>query len=295
MTPNGRILSLAHLTTLDTAPPELVRIAAQAGFNAVGIRVQSAHPGEEPWPILGDNRLMRLTERSLKDTGIALLDVELIRLHEHTIGTEHQRALEAGARLGARHIIVSSADPDVDRAADNFAALCELAFPLGILPVIEPTAFSRAPTLAIALIIATRNDNHPGGILIDSLHMHRMGASPADLQGISQQRIPYIQLCDTYQSLPLHFDLPARLPRNQPMHAEPIALESRAFRLMPGTGDLPLEHLLRAIPPNCPISVEAPCVELQQKLSSLELARCAITSCLAVLSTITTPAQGPVK
>jgi len=32
-------LSLAHLTVLDTTPPELVSVAAAAGFRNIGIRL----------------------------------------------------------------------------------------------------------------------------------------------------------------------------------------------------------------------------------------------------------------
>jgi len=41
MTPTGveRRISLAHLTVLDTTPPELVGVAAAAGFRSIGIRL----------------------------------------------------------------------------------------------------------------------------------------------------------------------------------------------------------------------------------------------------------------
>ncbi len=35
----GRPISLAHLTVLDTTPPELVIVAAAAGFRTIGIRL----------------------------------------------------------------------------------------------------------------------------------------------------------------------------------------------------------------------------------------------------------------
>lgn len=39
-----RQISLAHLTVLDTTPPELVTVAAAAGFRTIGIRL-TATPG----------------------------------------------------------------------------------------------------------------------------------------------------------------------------------------------------------------------------------------------------------
>jgi sugar phosphate isomerase/epimerase len=284
MATNRQTLSLAHLTMLDVAPPDLVHFAAEAGFDAVGIRVQAAHPQEEPWPMLGDSQMMRDTEKSLRDEGISVLDVEVIRLRADTAGAEHAPILDAGARLGARFIIVASDDPDVSRAADNFATICDLASPLGILPVIEPMVYTEARTLDAACSIAARNTAHPGGVLIDSLHLHRLGARPQDLTDIAGHWLPYVQICDTHRVLPGSFDLPSRFPRNQSTRAEPVALEARAFRLLPGDGDLPLLDLLRVLPDHLPVSVEAPCYSLQQSLAPGELARRAAVSSRALLA-----------
>jgi sugar phosphate isomerase/epimerase len=284
MDSNRQTLSLAHLTMLDLAPPDLVHVAAEASFDAVGIRVQAAHPKEEPWPMLGDSQMMRDTEKSLRDDGVSVLDVEVIRLRPDTTGAEHAPILDAGARLGARFLIVASDDPDVSRAADSFATICDLASPLGILPVIEPMVYTQARTLGAAFSIASRNAAHPGGVLIDSLHLHRLGARPQDLNGIARRWLPYVQICDTNRDLPSSFDLPSRFPRNQSTQAEPVALEARAFRLLPGDGDLPLIDLLHVLPDHMPVSVEAPCYSLQQSLTPQDLARRAAASIRALLA-----------
>ena len=77
--PAGRLLSISHLTVLDAAPPELVTAAADAGFDAVGIRVWPA--ADEPaYPVLGDTPMIRETVARLADTGTRVLDVEVLRL-----------------------------------------------------------------------------------------------------------------------------------------------------------------------------------------------------------------------
>ena len=70
-----RPLSLAHLTVLDTTPPELVSVAAAAGFGTIGIRL-TAPPsvGVPPYDILSEGPLLRETLGRLKDTGISVLD-----------------------------------------------------------------------------------------------------------------------------------------------------------------------------------------------------------------------------
>ena len=77
--PAPRLLSISHLTVLDAAPPELVTAAADAGFDAVGIRVWPA--ADEPaYPMLGDTPMMRETIARLAGTGTHVLDVEVLRL-----------------------------------------------------------------------------------------------------------------------------------------------------------------------------------------------------------------------
>src|SRR4029453_13957320 len=43
-----RQISLAHLTVLDTTPPELVSVAAAAGFRTIGIRLAAPPRGGTP-------------------------------------------------------------------------------------------------------------------------------------------------------------------------------------------------------------------------------------------------------
>ena len=45
-------ISLAHLTVLDTTPPELVTVAAAAGFRTIGIRL-TATPSVGVPPLAG--------------------------------------------------------------------------------------------------------------------------------------------------------------------------------------------------------------------------------------------------
>jgi sugar phosphate isomerase/epimerase len=278
MAPQKRALSLAHLTLLDVSPPDLVRIAAEAGFDAVGIRVQAAHANEEPWPMLGDSVMLSATEANLRSEGLRVLDVEVIRLRPDIQSAEYRPLLEAGARLGASFVVVVNDDPSIARAADHFSELCQAARPFEILPVIEPMAYTKARTLADAFEIASSDSAHPGGVLIDALHFQRLGGRPQDLKEFAEDWFPYMQACDAPLLLPTDFERPARLPRGQSTDVAPIAMEGRAFRRIPGEGELPLLELLRALPPNIPISVEAPCFPLQQTLSPQELATRAATA-----------------
>jgi sugar phosphate isomerase/epimerase len=274
-----RTLSLAHLTLLDVAPPDLVRIAAQAGYDAVGIRVKAAHPNEEAWPMLGDSDMLRATEASLRSEGIEVLDVEVIRMGPNIEPADYLPLLEAGVRLGAGFVVVVNDDPTLERAADHFAQLCDTALTFEIRPVIEPMAYTQARNLAEAFQIASGDPGHRGGLLIDALHFQRLGGRPQDLSAFDASWFPYMQACDAPLVMPADFERPGRLPRGQSTDVAPIAMEGRAFRLLPGEGALPLVQLLEALPAQIPISVEAPCYPLQQTLTPLDLAvRAAIGS-----------------
>jgi len=74
MTTTLRELSLAHLSVLDATPPELVTVAAAAGFRKIGIRL-SATPsvGVPPDDMLGDTPVLRETLARLADTGVSVV------------------------------------------------------------------------------------------------------------------------------------------------------------------------------------------------------------------------------
>lgn len=91
-----------HLTMLDIAPPDLVTIAGEAGFDSVGLRVVAATPGEEPWPMTAGSPMLEETARRLDDTGVRALSVEVVRVGPGTGREDYEQALEAGARLQAR-------------------------------------------------------------------------------------------------------------------------------------------------------------------------------------------------
>ncbi len=237
---------LEHLTLLGVPPPDLVTIAAAAGFSAVGLRVSPATDGERGWPVAPGSPMLAETVRRCADTGIRVLDVEAIRLGGRGPGAAgaagaagYRPVLEAAAALGARYVNAICDDPDLERLGDEFARLVEAAAPYRIRPVIEFMAYRSVRTLAAAVAIAARSGG--GGVLVDALHVQRCGVAPAELRAVDPALITYVQLCDA----PL--DAPA-----DPVH------EARAARLLPGEGELPLTGLLAALPGGIPVTVEAP-------------------------------------
>jgi sugar phosphate isomerase/epimerase len=276
-----------HLTMLDVSPPEFVSVAREAGFDSVSLRVAAASPGEEPWPMTPGSPMLEETARRLDDTGVRVLAVEVVRVGPGTQSEDYEYALEAGAKLGARYVTVNFNDPDLERASERFAALTDDAAPYGLRPLVEPITYTQISNLEEAVYVAERSGG--GGILLDSLHFQRYGGWLEGVRSLDPGLLSYVQLCDAPLEPPSGLPRPARMPRNQSTDGTDLQLESRAMRLLPGDGELPLAEFLAAIPADIPVSVEAPNLSLRETLGPSGFARRAREAVARVLNAARTP------
>lgn len=270
------------LTMLDVSPPEFVTIAREAGFDSVSLRVAASTLGEEPWPMSIGSPMLEETVRRLDDTGVRVLAVEVFRIGPGTRPGEYEGAFEAGARLGARYATVNSDDPDIERATETFAALVAEAKGYGLRTLIEPIIYTQVSNLDDAIHIAEHSGG--GGILLDTLHFHRYGGKLEQLRSLDPDLLSYVQLCDAPLAPPDGLPRPHKLPGGQSTDGTDLQLESRAMRLLPGDGELPLADFLAALPKEVPVSVEAPVLSLQETLTPLALARRAREAVAGVVS-----------
>lgn len=282
-----RELALEHLTLLDVAPPDLVTLAADAGFDAVSLRISPATDGEQPWPVSPGSPMLADTLRRLDDTGLRVLGAEAIRLDGLRGGWEP--VLTAAAELGARYLNAIGGAGSLTRLADRFAELTQLALPYGVRPVIEFMSYQPVHTLAAALDIAALSAD--GRVLVDALHVQRCGVSLADLAGADPALLSYVQLCDAPLEPPAGLPPPGALPRGQPVAGGDLALEARARRLLPGQGELPLAGLLGALPSDLPVGVEVPSLQLSRELTGPQFAAQARTAAGRVLALAAAPGQ----
>jgi sugar phosphate isomerase/epimerase len=244
-----RPLSLASLSALHVPPPDLVRYAADAGFDLVGaLRLVRASDGSG-FDLVGDAALRRATAAALTDTGLGVLDVEVFRVRPGSTAAEAEPLLAIGAELGARFLLTAVEDPEPERRADVVAELCRLARGYGLRCMLEPMVFSALRTPADALLLLAAAGADDAGVLIDTLHLARAGGGPADLDALGESRLPYVQLCDAASAEPAGTDS-AGLRR--------AVEEAVAHRLPPGEGVLPLSEVLRRIAPEAPVSLEVP-------------------------------------
>ena len=190
------LLSLAALTVLELSPRDQVHCAAQAGYDHVGLRLVPATPDEPAWDSVGDTALMRATRKALDDTGLRVLDIEVLRLKPHTRAGDFARVLETAAMLSARYLLIAGNDPEESRMADNLAQLCELARPLRLFACVEPMPWTDVRDIGQALRVVERTGADNAGVLIDAIHFDRADSRPEQLADIPPARLPYMQLCD---------------------------------------------------------------------------------------------------
>jgi sugar phosphate isomerase/epimerase len=262
--------SLAHLTLLAQAPPELTEIASRAGYDFVSFRaIPLGLAGERIYALGRDPLLFRQTRDALRATGMRVLDIELARIYEDVDVRSYLPAMEAGAQLGARHLLTSAWCSDRAFVLERFIELCELAKPLGLTVDFELVTFTSYRTLAAAvdLVRASRCDN--AGICIDTLHFDRSDCSVGDLGSLPRNWFHYAQICDG--------------PANYAVDEKSLKYVAREARLYLGEGGIDVPAILASLPV-IPYSIELPSSAQLQALGPLQFARrCLVTArqCLA--------------
>jgi sugar phosphate isomerase/epimerase len=229
---SDRVLSLAAGTVLDLAPARAVDVAAAAGFGAVGIWYDP-----ESWT----SATTRVVAARLRATGLMALDIEPVILGRDV---EHgDRLVDVAAELGVRHVLVAGGPAERAAVLERFAELCDRAAGAGAgtTVVLEFLPIFAVGTLDAAVSIVREAARPNGGVLVDTLHLARSGAVPADLEDVPRELLPYLQIADA--------------PAVAPTSAEALRHEALHGRLLPGGGDLPLAETLACVP-SVPLSLE---------------------------------------
>ena len=236
--------SLSHLTLLRYSPPALIELAAQAGYDYVGLRIIPLNlPGEPIYPLVTDAALRRRTRLALRNTGLEILDVELARILADNDVSRYRPALECAADLGARHVLSSAWCTDRHFVQDQFCALCELARPLGLTVDFEFVTFAAYATLDDAVELMRGAACPNAGLAIDTLHFARSGHLPEELDGLPRDWFHYAQICDG--------------PFEYSMEQAELKAVAREGRWYVGEGGVGVSQILSRMP-DVPYSLELP-------------------------------------
>lgn len=254
---------LTFLTVPELDPISSIQIAAECGYSYVGLRLVPATPQEPNYPILNDKKLAQKVRLEAEQSGVFVLDVELIRVDESFKLDSKLQFLEVAASIGAKHINIACNDPDYVRMQDHFSALCEVCRPFGLSCDIEFLPWTTLKNLNDTQQFLIEVNQPNGALMIDALHWARSStASKQDIQQVPVSAYNYVQICDAL----LDYD-------PSPKGLIQIA---RSERLMPGAGELDLTAFLDAIPADKPVGIEVPNTQLFKQFSAKERALMAI-------------------
>lgn len=269
--------SLAQLTVLTASPPELVRIAAAAGYDFVGLRLLEV-TGGDAWPLASEPQLLRDTKTAMAAHEVGVLDIELVRLQPDTRIDDLRSTLDAAAELGARHVLTQAHDSDWARLVQNFERLCDLLESYGMTADVEFLTWTpmRGVSEVQRLLQAANRTNV--GITVDTLHFFRSGCSLEDLRSASSDLFHFIQISDA--------------PAAGPTSNEGLIFAAREARLEPGAGELDLAGVLRALPADVAIAVEIPNTQLAAAMPDEDRAKRALESTKALVQQVRSQRAG---
>ena len=224
--------SIATVSLPGTLRDKLTAIAA-AGFDGIEIFEQD---------FIAATGSPRDIGEMIRDHGLDITLFQPFRDFEGLTGRARARALDRARakfdtmnELGTDLILVcSSCHPDalggIDRAAEDFAELGEIARARGIRVGYEALAWGRHVDDHRDAWEVVRRADHPNvGLILDSFHTLARGIDADTIRRIPGDRIFFVQLADA------------------PAIEMDLLYRSRHFRSMPGEGDLPVTDFMRAV------------------------------------------------
>ena len=236
--------SLAHLTVLGCAPPEMTYIAARAGYEFVSIRpIFMGLPGEPNYALAENPEMLKQTKRALASTGVKVHDIELARIHDDMHPTRYLPAMEVAAELGAKSVLSSIWTPNLDYATEKFAEVCDLAKPFGLTVDLEYVPIAAVNTLAGAAKVLRTINRTNAGLMIDMHHFHRALDKAEDLDALPREWFHFAHLCDAQGEIPSDRAEMVRILREE--------------RLYVGEGGIDIAEILRHLPVPV-LSIELP-------------------------------------
>lgn len=262
-------LSLAALTILDAGPAGQIRAAADAGWPCVGLRLMPLLASDAD--VVGNWAAESAVVRLLKETLLEVMEIGVFPVKPAMDWQKIEAVIAFGAGLGARHIVCPIEDADASRRLATYRRLCDLVSVRGMSALVEFNPYSACRSLDEAQDLAVKTRHESAGLVIDVLHLSRSGGSPEDLRAVSPNLLRLVHLCD------------APPPPAGARTIDELRTESRTARLLPGEGSLWLDRLLDVLPPDIPLSVEAPSAR-HAHLPATERARLALAASRALLN-----------
>jgi sugar phosphate isomerase/epimerase len=211
------------------------------------------------------------------DEGLAISEFDAVTVwldfHEADAGQRNplpghtaEKVCPMADAVGARtvtlvELVGKDVGVDVDRAAEGFAHVCDVAAEHDLLVALEFGPWGGVPTLEHALDVVRATDRPNASLLVDTWHFFRSGGTLTDLAATPKELIGDVQIDDA------------------PLRAEPdLWDETTHRRLVPGEGDFDLVGFLNTLTDvgyDGPLGVEVLSDELSQLPADEIVRRCA--------------------
>jgi sugar phosphate isomerase/epimerase len=212
-----------------------VEVASGAGFTGMGfwhadiLEIRKKYRFEDMKHILDANGIINIEVEWLLDWYCT---------DARKAASDEIRALllEAAEVLRARHIKIADLGNDcanVARMTEAFAPLCRQAAERGtnILFEMLPAQFSLAPSLDQVLAITRGSGAGNGGIMLDNLHLQRIGIDPGEIvRKLKASDLIGVEINDGTLAMPLKFE-------------DSVVNK----RLLPGDGEFDIAGFLQAL------------------------------------------------
>jgi sugar phosphate isomerase/epimerase len=241
MTTNPSRLGVEQLSVLGLGPVEFVNLVADLGCNCISTGLSSM-PGYGSFSLREDKALRREMIAAMRERDISVSLGEGCTVRPGHDMRDMASDLDIFQELGAERINTVSMDPDLPRSLDQFGVLAQMAAERGMQSSIELCPVLTINNLASA-VAAVRHVGHKDfGLLLDTMHLARSGATAAQVAALDPTIIGYVQLCD------------APLKSTNPNYLD----EATFDRMVPGEGELPLREYLSVLPAGLVVSLEVP-------------------------------------
>ncbi len=201
-----------------------------------------------------DKQMVQATKEAIKNTGIRVGELELVRILDGMNPRAHEPAMALAAELGGNRVITSvwlSEPADRNYIVDCYVELCDIADQYGLTVDLEFPTFSTLGTLHAAVDIVRAAERPNGGILIDTIYSEFSNLDLEELDRLPREWFNFLHIAD----------VPEKLPTTKKGQIQ-IA---RAARLYPGEGRIDFSAIIERLPP-VTYSIELPNLERVEQL-----------------------------
>lgn len=254
-----REFSLAHLTVLGCAPPEMTYIASMTGYDYVSIRpIYMGLPGEPNYDLANNKEMLNQTKTALRDTGLKVHDIELARIADDKDVRNYEKAIEVAAELGAKSVLSSIWTQNKEFYIEQFALLTDIAANYGLNLDLEFVTWAGVNDLQMAAEVLKTVNRPNAGLMVDTLHFNRSRVKLEELDQLPREWFHFAHLCDG----------PAEIPTDK----EDLIHTGRDARLYAGEGGIDIASILNRLP-EMVYSIELPHIARVKEFGYAEHAR----------------------